>query len=561
MDFENVTTHTITNHYSIYFPSEGQGMMLWDAAFAFITNGIDEAIDFNPNAPALVSARLCSGTEYSFLDDANYLMVADNGKGINFDEFFQNGHPGEMKQNHHYHKGVVRALSCLDPNGNGRIVVVTKGKSGWTRYDGDFFGGEVIEENSDLGLSEKFNSYIFARIDESKNHLSDLKDMEERLSKKYHFYLKNESLSLTWNGTVLKPLIFIEDPKDEHRVWREDFGSFALEIELFRIRVTKEEIDAEEDGEDLEQPIQHRYPAFVRSGGVAIYHNGLLIQDAGFQCLFNWDDAKEFYSQINAIAHEKSISEKEAVMSDGVAIADELWGDIDASYLPENGMELHPVLAHPLGVMGFRYRYLVNVIPQNGFELDTDNTSKTRFLWEKAFKQLLLAIDSVVGKEYRDDIRQLKATSLWCLFRDALEYKQILDDSSSSELYTFDKVSDNPASKLSLLTAANGAGQSIPISIMDFKADELTENDADDLMRYHRRFVNDHKNELPVKNGMIQAPDLQIHFYGTIVSEEILSTLHDYKKEFPNSVQFRVLIIKKVFDEDDDEFMDETIEI
>lgn len=64
-----------------------------------------------------------------------------------------------------------------------------------------------------------------------------------------------------------------------------------------------------------------------------------------------------------------------------------------------------------------------------------------------------------------------------------------------------------------------------------------------------------------MKNGMIQAPNLQINFYGTIVSEEILSTLHDYKKEFPNSVQFRILIIKQYYDEDNDEVMEETIEI
>lgn len=554
-------TIKFTNQLLFDFPSEGSSMELWDAVFAFITNAVDEAIDFNRNAAALVSARICDGAEYPFLESGvKYLMVADNGRGINFKEFFQNGHPGEMKQNHHYRKGVIRALSCLDPNGDGRIIIMTKGSDGWLQYNGNFFGGRVTEELSDYGLDGAFNSYIFARIDESQNHLSELRNMEEWLSEKYHFYLKNESLSLIWNGTVLKPLTFIEDPKDEHRVWRENFGSFSLEIELFRTHLTEEEAMAEEDGEDFEHPIQHRYPDFVRSGGVAIYHNGLLIQDARFQCLFDWDNAREFYSQLNAIANEKNISEKEAVMSDGFAIADELWDGRGPDHLPRNGMELHPVLAHPVGVLLRRYRYLVNVIPQNGFELDTDNISKSRFRWNNAFKQLLLAIDSVVGKEYRDAIHRVKVASLWCWFRDALEVTKAIEG-SDSEQYTFDKVSDDPDSKLSMVTVSKGDGQSIPVSIMDFKADELTESDVDDLMRYHRCFVNDHEDELPVNGGMIQAPDMKIAFNGSEADEETLAALRAYKKGFDNRFAFNISIIECYYDEDEDDYISNSIEV
>lgn len=512
------------------FRSEGHNMLFPTAVFEFITNSIDEVLDFCPNGCPSVSAGICDGESYSFLEDgAKYIMVADNGRGIDFDEFFQNGDPGAMRRNHHYHKGVVRAMSRLWPNDGGRIVIATKkaGEANWSCYDGSFFEGEVTV-NEDLGLSKEFNSYVFIKIDEYENPLNELDDIEERLRTKYHYYLKNratETFFLKWNGNELRPLTFVRASNDGYKSWCDDFGKFTLEIERFRAPRKKEK----EPGKSASQP---KYSGFDGSGGIAIYHDGLLIQDAQYLCIFKRSDANTIYQALNAVSCDKGLTKHETIAAFGADIAKSFMAP-NVANLPNNGLEKNK------GSMN-GYRYLVNVKPKNGFVLDTDDT-KTKFRWNNSLKTLFLAIDSVIG----DEVREIKRKGLESATRAEIDKAFQIVKALIGENFDY-KTEVNPASnsKLRLDGVWYQKGSDNPLGIIEYKAEELKTADSGQLMRYHARFCREHKDSFASVDGKIRTPDLCLVFNGEKIPDDVKYDLESYKEMISDNYDVTIKILR-----------------
>lgn len=535
-----MTTREITNQYAIDFPSEGQGMLLRDAGFAFVTNAVEEALAFHQNEGASVFVSLCKGGEHAFLETGiMYLEIADNGRGVDFDEFFQNGSPDVVRGNHLYRKGVVKALSKLDPNGGGRIVIVTKGKSGWVRYDGNFFGGEVTKETSSLGLSEEFNTYIFARIDEKENNLFEFKNFHEALRTKYHYYLTDskKKLSLTWFAEPIEPLAFVQAEDDGYQKRTENFGNFTLEIERFL---------APREGDETCQP---HCKLMAGSGGVALYHENLFIQDAGFRCFFNRADAKEVYAQIRNAADQKSVAERKAILSEAAELAYQFWSG-DTSHLPEEGIDLTDDFLD-------RLRFLVNIKPKNGFVLDMANT-KNHFIWNDAFKKVLLAIDSTIGKEVRRYIQRerelaMKVTKGGCLVskmnvlagRPSGCFKGIIPPCQ------FDIRMDGVWRSIE---DSNTEGKLPDVFVM-YQAEEFSADKAEQMVRCHSTIVEAYRdrNSFALENGKTRLPSLCVVYYGPDMEEGVVDAFRNYKASLlARNELIDVRIIKLFYDENDD---------
>ena len=522
MNFENVTTRKITNQYAVDFPSEGQSMLLRDAAFAFITNAVEEAIAFNQNKGAVVSASLCKGKEFAFLENgAVYLAFADNGRGVDFDEFFQNGSPDEIKGNHLYRKGVVKALSKLDPNGGGRIVIITKDEAGWVRYDGNFFGGSVTREEDSLGLSEASNTYIFVRVDEKENNLIDLVDFHERLRLKYHYYLVGgrKSLSLKWLGYQIEPLKFKKADYDGYQKWSEDFGSFTLEMERF-LASPKKEYSYVDD-----ETCQPHYHGLSGCGGIAIYHNNLFIQDSGFRCIFNSADARKAYAKIRDAAELKKLSERDVILSEGAEVVDCFWSTDNLS-LPYEGINLDRDFLD-------RLRFLVNVKPKDGFVLDMVDT-KSGFLWSNALKQVFLAIDSVIGDVVRRYIQTEKELTL----------KASLGCGLMPTMNLFTGGSPRCLLKMILPHQFNlcidghwgsdeevRTGNKLPETFVVYQADEFVRNDAEKMVQCHSTIIETYGdgNDFAFVNGKTSLPSLNVVYCGDDFDEEVVPIFRDYK--------------------------------
>ena len=515
-----------TNQNIYDFRGKGQNFLLRTAAFEFITNAVEEALDYNHDKGAAVSVRLCDGTLYSFLEDGNiYLMIADNGRGIDVDEYFGSETPNaETKGNHLYHMGVIRALSKFDPN-EGRIVIITREESALIRYDCNIKGGSRYNESKNAKLlaelPEGFNSYVFARIDVNENNLSELRDFQDRLRTKYHYYLVGgkERLFLTWNGKQIKPLTFTQDKNNGYKKWSEDFGDFVLEIERFQAPPPRRG-----KGEFSVKTRQPKYSGFSGRGGVAIYRENLLIQDAGFLCLFPGVYATKFYGYVKRAANELKISEREALLSNGFDILDGFWWP-NSINLPVEGIDQNNEYMD-------RLRYLVNVRTKNDFVLGTQ-TNKTCFLWNRELKLVMLAIDSVIGNEVRSFIRTNKEAEMRMSAGGLLGLMPWITDRGSIKALP---PAPGPVCFRDGAWASYNADceHTAPDAIIEYRADEFSQADAERSVQYHTAIVNAHKSEFPVENGKLRTPSLCIAFSGYGFSREAYNFLREYKRKLLN---------------------------
>ena len=542
-------SHEFANPSNPEFRIKGQDFLLRTAAFELITNAVEEALDYNHDKGAAVSVRLCDGNLYSFLDDSFYLMVADNGRGIDIGEYFGSETPdAETKGNHLYHMGVIRALSKFDPH-EGRIVIFTREESGLIRYDCNIKGGSRYDESKNAKLSaelpEGFNSYVFARIDVNENNLSELRDFQERLRTKYHYYLVGgkERLFLTWNGKQIKPLTFTTTKNNGYKKWSEDFGDFVLEIERFQAPPSRK--GKGEFGVRTRQP---KYKGFSGRGGVAIYRENLFIQDARFLCLFPGLSAMNIYGYVKKAADERKISEREALFSNGLDILEAFWWP-DTNNLPVDGIDRNNEYMD-------RLRYLVNVRTKNGFVLDTQ-TTKTCFLWNRELEKVMLAIDSLIGDEVRGFIRTNKEAEMRITAGGLLNLMSWI-----TKRGPFKALPPAPGP----ICFRDGAWESYnadcehtaPDAIVEYRAETYEEADAERTVQYHTAIVNAHKSELPVENGKLRTPSLCIAFSGYCFAKEAYNLLREYKRRLlKEDLLVDIKVYSVIFDEDYDDVDDD----